>query len=115
MLRARAILSLLKLRAAHCGHKAGHLLLSISVNPTHCVVASWKFPPTFMATGVSIGPNEVYVLFCWFYMLAQNADRAQNGDDEEMRLVISTGKGFLVKFWSGNEKVLFVCIYPLYY
>lgn len=78
------------------------MLLSVSVNPTHCVVANGKFPQTFKATGFSIGPNEVDV-FCWFSMLAHHVNRAGNGDDEEMSLVIFMGKGFLVTSWSGNE------------
>lgn len=65
-----------------CRRKASHLLLSVSVNPTHCVVASGKFPQTFKATGFSIGPNEVCVFFCWFYMLANYVDRAGNDKDK---------------------------------
>jgi len=92
--------------STHSRQEAGHLLLSVSVNPTHCVVASGKFPETFKATGFSIGPNEVDV-FCWFYMLAQHIDRAGNGVDEEMSLVIFMGKGFLMSSWSDNENMGF--------
>lgn len=71
------------------------MLLSVSLNPTHCVVASGNFPQTFKATGFSIGSNEVDIFYCWFYMLAHHVDRAGNADDEEMSLVIFMGKGFL--------------------
>lgn len=82
----------------HCRQKAGHLLLSVSVNPTHSVVPVGSFHRHLRLQDFPF----VQIKCIWVYMLAHNVDRAGNNNGEEMGLVINWSDDEKIGFWDIN-------------